>query len=107
MNRFGDGLITLLMFALGLGCLTLVFNGLVDGVVSGGEGATFPFATKPVKFILIELAWVSLSLILLLGAWRGLTRWAATKSVVALMRAGSVQFSATPPWAPRARSRAC
>lgn len=74
MNRFGDGLVTLLMFALGLGCLTLVFNGLVDGVVSGSKGATFPFATKPIKFLLIELVWVSLGLILLLGAWRGLTR---------------------------------
>lgn len=74
MNRFGDGLITLLMLVLGLGCLNIVFNGLVDGVVSGGAGATFPFATKPIKFILIELVWVSLGLVLLLGAWRGMTR---------------------------------
>ena len=74
MNRFGDGLITLLMFALGLGCLNLVFNGLVDGVVHGAGSATFPFATKPVKFILIELVWVGLGLVLLLGAWRGVTR---------------------------------
>ena len=74
MNRFGDGLITLLMFAMGLGRLTLVFNGLVDGVVGGGKGATFPFAAKPIKFILIELIWASLGLVLLLGAWRGVTR---------------------------------
>jgi hypothetical protein len=74
MNRFGDGLITLLMFALGLGCLHHVFNGLVDGVVGGAGSATFPFATKPFKFILIEMVWVSLGLVLLLGAWRGVTR---------------------------------
>lgn len=74
MNRFGDGFITLLMFALGLGCLNLVFKGLVDGVVGGAADATFPFATKPVKFVLIQLVWVSLGLVLLLGAWRGVTR---------------------------------
>ncbi len=74
MNRFGDGLVTLLMFALGLGCLMLVFNGFVDGVVRGAGSATFPFATKPVKFILIELVWLGLGLLLLLGAWRGVTR---------------------------------
>ena len=74
MNRFGDGFITLLMFALGLGCLYLVFNGLVDGVVDGANGATFPFATKPIKYVLLQGVWVSLGLVLLLGAWRGVTR---------------------------------
>lgn len=38
------------------------------------RGASFPFATKPVKFILIELVWLGLGLILLLRAWRGVSR---------------------------------
>lgn len=74
MNRYGDGLMTLLMFALGLGCLSLVFHGLIDGAVDGARGASFAFASKPVKFVLIELFWVGLGLIFLLGAWRGVSR---------------------------------
>ncbi len=74
MNRFGGGLVTLLMFAMGLGCLNVVFQGLFDGSLSGAKGATFSFASKPVKFVLIELFWVSFGLTLLLGAWRGASR---------------------------------
>lgn len=65
---------TLLMFTLGLGCLSLVFHGLIDGVVDGARGASFAFAAKPVKFLLIELFWLGLGLVLLLGAWRGVSR---------------------------------
>lgn len=74
MNRFGDGLVTLLMFVLVLACLSQVFHGLIDGSVAGAKGASFAFASKPVKFVLIELCWVGLGLILLLGAWRGVSR---------------------------------
>jgi hypothetical protein len=74
MNKFGHGVTTLLLFVLGLGCLSLVLHGLLDGVVDGANGATFPFASKPVKFTLIELFWLGLGLLLLLAAWRGLTR---------------------------------
>ena len=74
MNRYGDGLVTLLMLALGLGCLNLVVHGLIDGAVDGARGASFAFASKPVKFVLIELLWLGLGLIFLLGAWRGVSR---------------------------------
>jgi hypothetical protein len=74
MNRFGDGLGTLLMLAFGLGCLGLVFHGLMDGSAGGAGGASFTFSAKPVKFVLIELFWLGLGLILLLGAWRGVSR---------------------------------
>jgi hypothetical protein len=71
MNKFGDGLVTLLALLLGLGSLNLAFHGLMDGTISGGAGAEFVFAKKPVKFILIELFWVGLAGVFLLAAWRG------------------------------------
>ena len=77
MNKFGDGLTTLLMLALGLGCLNMVVHGLMEGVVGGGNGATFPFASKPIKFVLIELFWTGFGLLLLFGAWRGASRQTA------------------------------
>lgn len=77
MNKYGDGLVTLLMLALGLGCLNMVVHGLMDGVVGGGHGATFAFASKPIKFVLIELFWTGFGLLLLFGAWRGLSRQTA------------------------------
>ena len=72
MNKWGDGVVTLFALLLGLGSLNLAFHGLMDGTISGSSDASFAFATKPVKFILIELFWLGLAGVFLLGAWRGI-----------------------------------
>lgn len=75
MNPFGNGIVTLLALALGLGSLNMAFQGLLNGAIDGASGTpSFVFATRPVKFVLLELFWIGLGLLLLLVAWRGVSR---------------------------------
>lgn len=71
LSPLGSGIVTLLLVALGLGCLFLAGQGIVTGSIDGASGsAAFTWARKPVKFVLIVLCWSTFGPLLLWAAWR-------------------------------------
>lgn len=74
MNPFGNLLVNLFCLALGLGSLNIALQGIFAGAIDGAGSATFPFATKPLGFLLVVTFWMIVGVAFLWVAWLGVAR---------------------------------
>ncbi|WP_394790906.1 hypothetical protein [Rhodoferax sp.] len=76
MNSFGNLVVTLLAFALGLGSLKIAGQGVFSGTISGlsSSGADVLWAKNPLAFVFLLALWTGLGLLCLLVGWRGIAQ---------------------------------